>query len=113
VEVGVKPGQRKLEVKKDGFKVFVRELEIAAGGRVPIRIRLEPPPPSPPGTPRPGEVLTVTLRPGVAMKFAWIPPGQFAMGGDKSAEEKPVHQVTLTRAFTWRSSPSPRPSGKP
>ncbi len=31
------------------------------------------------------------------MKFAWIPPGTFRMGGDQHDDEKPVHRVTLSK----------------
>ncbi len=34
--------KHRLEVKRDGFKVFVKELEIDAGGRKPIVVDLEP-----------------------------------------------------------------------
>ena len=33
------------------------------------------------------------------MKFAWIKPGNFPMGGDKFDNEKPVHRVTITKGF--------------
>jgi formylglycine-generating enzyme required for sulfatase activity/tRNA A-37 threonylcarbamoyl transferase component Bud32 len=68
---------------------------------------LEPYPKEPPpitkagkaGSPRPGEVLTVSPPSGAAMKFAWIPPGQFQMGGHMLENEKPIHRVTLTKGF--------------
>ena len=41
-EIRVMPGKKhKLEVKKDGFKVFARELEIDAGNRRTIKVYLE------------------------------------------------------------------------
>ncbi len=46
------------------------------------------------------------------MKFAWIPPGHFLMGGNGTADN-PQHQVTISRDSGWGSSQSPRPSGEP
>lgn len=42
---------------------------------------------------------TLTLPGGVAMKFAYVPPGSFLMGGTVKDSEKPVHKVTLTKGF--------------
>jgi formylglycine-generating enzyme required for sulfatase activity len=33
------------------------------------------------------------------MQFAWIPPGSFLMGGDKSDDERPKHRVTISKGF--------------
>ena len=51
--------------------------------------------------PKPGEVWE---NPKDGLKYVWIPPGTFLMGcspGDNECddEEKPVHQVTLTKGF--------------
>jgi serine/threonine protein kinase len=46
--------KHRLEVKKDGFKVFGREVEIEAGGRKPILVSLEPRE-QPPAEPRPSD----------------------------------------------------------
>jgi formylglycine-generating enzyme required for sulfatase activity len=94
-------------VKKGGFKGIFRELWLDAGERELIEIRLEPlTDPTPAAktgkesSPRPGDVLTLSLRPGVEMKFVWIPPDEFQMGSDnKNDWEKPVHRVTLTKGF--------------
>jgi len=47
-----------------------------------------------------GEELTLGLGGGVKMEFVRVRPGSFTMG-DKNGEanEKPVHEVTITRAF--------------
>jgi sulfatase modifying factor 1 len=46
---------------------------------------------------------TIALKPGVDMKFAWIPPGTFVMGSPNSDPERfpneTQHRVTLTRGF--------------
>lgn len=47
-----------------------------------------------------GETKTIKLPGGVAMEMVWCPPGAFTMGslnGDN--DEKPPHQVTLTKGF--------------
>src|SRR5262249_38900066 len=54
--------------------------------------------------PQAGDVLSVTLAPGVEMKLAYIPPGSFLMGSRHSEEgrdsdEGPQRQVTLTKGF--------------
>jgi formylglycine-generating enzyme required for sulfatase activity len=60
-----------------------------------------------------GETLTVSKSPqvptqsasappggaDVEMKFAWVPPGWFLMGGTGGDDEKPVHKVTITKGF--------------
>jgi formylglycine-generating enzyme required for sulfatase activity len=35
----------------------------------------------------------------VEMKFAWVPPGSFLMGGAGEDDEKPAHSVTITKGF--------------
>jgi formylglycine-generating enzyme required for sulfatase activity len=35
----------------------------------------------------------------IEMKFAWIPPGTFLMGGGYFDEDKPIHRVTLSKGF--------------
>ena len=48
----------------------------------------------------PGETKTITLPGGVAMEMVWCPPGTFTMGSLNGADdEKPPHQVTLTKGF--------------
>ena len=42
VEIRAVPGKRTLEVKKDGFSTFAKELMIQAGGSEPVVVRLEP-----------------------------------------------------------------------
>jgi len=59
-------------------------------------VRLEDVGPLPPGT--------VRENPQDGLKYVWIPPGGFEMGcspEDKEcfAEEKPAHQVTITKGF--------------
>jgi formylglycine-generating enzyme required for sulfatase activity len=62
-----------------------------------------PPEPSidPSGMPRPG---TVRRNPSDGLNYVWIPPGSFQMGcspGDNECfdDEKPAHQVTISRGY--------------
>ncbi len=52
---------------------------------------------------RAGEIVTVLLRPGSEMKFAWVPPGTFLMGSPASElqreDDETQHRVTLTKGF--------------
>jgi formylglycine-generating enzyme required for sulfatase activity len=41
----------------------------------------------------------------IEMKFAWVPPGAFLMGGDQTDEEKPVHRVTISKGFFMGTYP--------
>jgi formylglycine-generating enzyme required for sulfatase activity/serine/threonine protein kinase len=51
----------------------------------------------------PGEVLTVSIVPGVEMKFAWVPAGSFLRGSQRHEKgresHETQHQVTLTKGF--------------
>jgi formylglycine-generating enzyme required for sulfatase activity len=67
---------------------------------------VEPPKPNPPATP-PGSVK-VNAKDG--LEYVWIPPGTFTMGcspGDSlcDSDEKPVHQVTITKGFWLGKTP--------
>ena len=42
--------------------------------------------------------MVKTIR-GVEYAFRWCPAGEFEMGGPRENNEKPVHQVKLTRGF--------------
>src|SRR5262249_22089961 len=48
IEISVAPGKKHhLQISKNGFKAFVREVQIDAGDRQPIRVYLETVPPVP------------------------------------------------------------------
>jgi serine/threonine-protein kinase len=66
--------------------------------------------PTPPQTPRPAQRGTVRENPKDGLKYVWIPPGTFMMGcspGDSECydQEKPAHQVTITRGFWIGQTP--------
>ena len=49
-----------------------------------------------------GATREIEIAPGVKMAFVWVAPGSFRMGSDDSDacdNEKPVHQVTLTKGY--------------
>jgi formylglycine-generating enzyme required for sulfatase activity len=53
---------------------------------------------------------TVTVKSWDGLKYAWIPPGTFEMGcspGDNECfkDEKPAHQVTITKGFWLEQTP--------
>jgi formylglycine-generating enzyme required for sulfatase activity len=82
-EVRVAPGKKhRLEVKKDGFKVFGDEVELDAGGSKSVLVRLEPIAPKEPPT--------------LGMEFVKVPAGTFWMSKDlKNAQ----CQVTIKDDF--------------
>jgi len=74
----------------------------------PIAGQAPPPPPPPPppdlDVPQKERQVTLDLGNGVTMKFVLIPAGEFTMGGpdseeDSFANERPQHQVRITKPF--------------
>ncbi len=52
------------------------------------------------GMARPGKDWTTILPGGVKLEMVWVEPGTFKMGSDNHHDdEKPVHQVTLTKGY--------------
>ncbi len=49
--------------------------------------------------PKEGRVWTADLGGGISMEFMPIPAGSFQMGSTSNDDEKPVHQVTLSKPF--------------
>jgi formylglycine-generating enzyme required for sulfatase activity len=72
---------------------------------------LAPPPPKPPRQVVSAPTIgTVRENPKDGLKYVWIPPGMFMMGcspGDTECQtdEKPTHQVTITRGFWLGQTP--------
>jgi formylglycine-generating enzyme required for sulfatase activity len=101
-EIGVKPGTRKVQLKKDGFTVYGEEVEVQDGKRRVLTatlVALAPPEPS--GDARlPAKVKDVS-----GIDLVAIPKGWFYMGskeGDTDAfdGEKPRHRVTISQPFS-------------
>jgi formylglycine-generating enzyme required for sulfatase activity len=90
-----KLGAHALKVTLAGKKDFEQNITLAARQATKIQARLEDLPPSP---------GTVRENPKDGLKYLWIPPGTFMMGcspGDNGCfdNEKPSHQVTITKGF--------------
>jgi formylglycine-generating enzyme required for sulfatase activity len=127
LEIRKVPGQHRVEVRKDGFKTFVKEATFKTEGSEEVMVRLEPvvvdrlrekdavtpqvkadkvPEPrtevvvSRPVPADPPKLITNTLE----MKLVLIPAGEFLMGSPDSddeaySQEKPQHHVRITRSF--------------
>jgi serine/threonine-protein kinase len=107
-----KPGDHALRVSLARKKDFEQRVTVAAGQATTINAMLadieQPPPPKPVEAPH----RAVTLRedPKDGLKYVWIPPGTFMMGcspGDSECDndEKPAHQVMITRGFWIGQTP--------
>jgi sulfatase modifying factor 1 len=114
-EIHVKPGTRKVEVRKAGFGVDGTDLTFKDGDRVVFTARLLPeprvatadqPPPEKPSPPAPvgtGE-NPADVTNTIGMKLKRIKAGKFLMGSPKDEEgyvdnEGPQHEVEITKAF--------------
>src|SRR5579872_3117587 len=96
-----KPGEHALKIYLTGKKDYARQITVVAGQEASVE--------SLPGSvgPIPGEARE---NPKDGLKYVWIPPGAFMMGcspGDNEcgAEERPAHQVTITRGFWIGQTP--------
>jgi len=90
-----KPGDHSLQVSLAGKKGYEHPITVVAGLTSSIGARPENLGPTPGQT---GE------NPKDGLKYVWIPPGTFMMGcstGDNECvdDEKPAHQVTISRGF--------------
>jgi serine/threonine protein kinase/formylglycine-generating enzyme required for sulfatase activity len=104
-EVGVKPGTRMVELKKDGFRVFGQEVTLEDHGRTVLVARLEP---SESTTPKPVvPAAAVPVVPGPAVdaahgetgkrQLAREPAENTARELEKSHEPLPADEVTPSR----------------
>jgi formylglycine-generating enzyme required for sulfatase activity len=96
-----KLGAHALKVTLTGKKDFGQSLTLAARQAIKIEARLED------VGPNRGQVRE---NPKDSLEYVWIPPGSFMMGcspGDIEcgADEKPAHQVTITRGFWIGQTP--------
>jgi serine/threonine-protein kinase len=113
-----KPGDHALRVSLAGKKDYEQRVTVAAGQVATITATLadveQPAPAAPVEAPRRAVTapvaLTVRENPTDGLKYVWIPPGTFMMGcspGDSECydDEKPAHQVTITRGFWIGQTP--------
>ena len=78
-EVGVKPGTRKVELKKDGFSAYGEEVTLEDHGRTVLVATLEPNlPDSPEEGSRVGEERDDNA---LKLKLCWCPPGRCGASG--------------------------------
>jgi formylglycine-generating enzyme required for sulfatase activity len=96
-----KLGPHVLKVSLEGKKDFQQNLTLAARQATKVQARLED------VGPTPGQVRE---NPKDGLKYVWIPPGTFTMGcspGDNECggDEKPAHQVTITKGFWIGQTP--------
>jgi serine/threonine protein kinase/formylglycine-generating enzyme required for sulfatase activity len=74
-EVGVKPGTRKVELKKDGFRVYGQEVMLEDHGRTVLVARLDP------GTSTAQEETPWTFKNSLGTEFVLVPKGKSWLGG--------------------------------
>jgi formylglycine-generating enzyme required for sulfatase activity len=91
----VSPGPHELRVSAPEKREYLQRVTVTPGQETRVEATLQDAPPSP---------RQVRANPKDGLKYVWIPPGTFTMGcspGDSecSAEEKPAHQVTITKGF--------------
>jgi formylglycine-generating enzyme required for sulfatase activity len=96
-----KPGAHALKVSLKGKKDFEQSLTLGARQTTRIEARLEDLSPTP---------KQVRENSRDRLKYVWIPPGTFMMGcspGDNDCfpEQKPAHQVTISRGFWIGQTP--------
>ncbi len=92
----VAAGSHELRITASGKREYRQNISVPAGQGARIEAHLEDAGPPPPGT--------VRENPKDGLKYVWIPPGSFQMGcspGDNecAGDEKPPHQVTITKGF--------------
>jgi len=87
VEIPLKKGRHKLEVRKETFQTASRDVELLEKGRKVVEIKLQP--------------LVITN--SVGMEFVFIKPGTFQMGSPETERmrdgDEKQHQVMLTKGF--------------
>jgi formylglycine-generating enzyme required for sulfatase activity len=97
----VAAGSHELRLSARGKKEFRQSVTVLAGQEAAIEARLEDIGP-PAGT--------VRENPRDGLKYVWIPPGTFMMGcsptdSECDIDEKPSHQVTISRGFWIGQTP--------
>jgi formylglycine-generating enzyme required for sulfatase activity len=92
------PGVHEVRITAANKKDFSRKVTVTPGGTARVDAALEDIPPA---------VGMVRTNPIDGLKYAYVPPGTFMMGCSPDErkcddEERPSHQVTLTKGF-WMS----------
>src|SRR6266852_2159604 len=95
----IQPGAHQARIVLEGTRDRARGVELAAGQTMAFAAPLGKP--KSPAGPKMG---TVKKNPKDGLKYVWVSPGTFQMGcspGDDEcvADEKPAHQVTITKGF--------------
>ena len=95
-------GAHTLRVTAPGKKDFSQTVNVSSGQESRVEAALLDL-----GRPAPGQVRE---NPKDGLKYVWIPPGTFMMGSSPSDrecdnDEKPAHQVTITRGFWIGQTP--------
>ncbi len=81
-EVRLKPGTHKVEIKKDEFRAYGEEVELASGGRRILTARLAP------TAKAESDQLPLSFNNSLGMKLTLIPRGQFTMGSSPEEIER-------------------------
>jgi formylglycine-generating enzyme required for sulfatase activity len=107
----VATGSHQLRVKGQGKKEFRQSVTVLAGQESAIEATLADIEKPPAEFPKPLTAAgKVRVSPKDGLEYVWIPPGTFMMGcspGDVECnrDEKPAHQVTITRGFWMGQTP--------
>jgi len=87
VDIRLKKGRHKLEVRKGAFSAVSREVVLAENGRKVVDIMLD----------------ALRMANSIGMEFVFIKPGTFQMGSPETEHmhdrDEKQHQVTLTKGF--------------
>ena len=94
----------------DQFQLDSESVTVTHGGRVTVKVTLKPPPlavaPFDAKQARKHQEawakylgLPMEMTNSIGMKLVLIPPGEFQMGDGDHESRKPIHKVTITKAF--------------
>ncbi len=81
----VPAGAHRLVARRQGYKDWAREVQVAANQRAEVTIDIEPLRPEPPAVPKSEDGAEMVL----------VPAGEFLMGTDNSGDQSPRHRVYL------------------
>jgi formylglycine-generating enzyme required for sulfatase activity len=107
----IAPGSHQLRISAQGKKEFRQSVTVLAGQQNTTQATLMDVEKPPVEVPKPVSTAGATrVNPKDGLKYVWIPPGTFMMGcspGDTDCrdDEKPSHQVAITRGFWMGQTP--------